>query len=91
MFLRLFFQIFKILKPISCQFFKICRLSFQLAVPLDSIAQFRRHIDFFKKQIGTPELSFEHYAWMAKQLVVYLLYYYFSVIVCDYLHLISIE
>jgi len=50
-------------------FFQICRLLFQLNTPLDAIAQFRRHIDFFKAKIGTAELGFEHFAWMAKQYV----------------------
>ena len=49
--------------------FQICRLLFQLNTPLDAIAQFRRHVDFFKTKIGIAELSFEHFAWMAKQYV----------------------
>jgi len=51
------------------RWFQICRLLFQLNTPLDAIAQFRRHVDFFKTKIGIVELSFEHYAWMAKQYV----------------------
>lgn len=47
--------------------YKICRLSFQHNVPLDAIAQFRKHIDFFKNRAGIPELAFEHSAWMSKQ------------------------
>ncbi|XP_076446039.1 trafficking protein particle complex subunit 11-like [Babylonia areolata] len=47
--------------------YKICRLSFQHNVPLDAIAQFRKHIDFFKNRVGIPELAFEHSAWMCKQ------------------------
>ena len=49
--------------------FQICRLSFQVNTPLDAIAQFRKHIDFFKSKTGLPDLSFEHSAWMAKQYV----------------------
>jgi len=48
---------------------QMCRLLFQLNTPLDAIAQFRRHVDLFKAKIGIPELSFEHFAWMAKQYV----------------------
>ncbi|XP_074640815.1 trafficking protein particle complex subunit 11-like [Tubulanus polymorphus] len=51
--------------------YKICRISFQHNVPLDSIAQFRKHIDFFKSRVGSPELAFEHSAWMAKQFQVF--------------------
>ncbi|KAK7097409.1 hypothetical protein V1264_004394 [Littorina saxatilis] len=47
--------------------YKICRLSFQHNVPLDAIAQFRKHIDFFKNRVGIPELAFEHSAWMSRQ------------------------
>lgn len=47
--------------------YKICKLSFQHNAPLDSIAQFRKHIDFFKGKIGIAELAFEHSAWMSKQ------------------------
>ncbi|KAL8612906.1 hypothetical protein ACOMHN_034983 [Nucella lapillus] len=47
--------------------YKICRLSFQHNVPLDAISQFRKHIDFFKNRVGTPELAFEHSAWMCRQ------------------------
>ncbi|CAI9734552.1 Hypothetical predicted protein [Octopus vulgaris] len=51
--------------------YKICRLSFQHNAPLDAIAQFRRHIDFFKNRIGVSDLSFEHNAWMSKQFQVF--------------------
>lgn len=54
----------------SCLLFwttQICRLSFQHTAPLDAIAQFRKHIDFFKSRVGCPELAFEHSAWMSKQ------------------------
>ena len=32
--------------------YKICRLAFQLNLPRDAIAQFRRHMDIFKHKIG---------------------------------------
>ncbi|XP_069136567.1 trafficking protein particle complex subunit 11-like [Argopecten irradians] len=51
--------------------YKICRLSFQHNAPLDSIAQFRKHIDFFKSKVGIAELAFEHSAWMSKQFQVF--------------------
>lgn len=51
--------------------YKICRLSFQHTAPLDAIAQFRKHIDFFKSRVGCPELAFEHSAWMSKQFQVF--------------------
>ncbi|XP_046561774.1 LOW QUALITY PROTEIN: trafficking protein particle complex subunit 11-like [Haliotis rubra] len=51
--------------------YKICRLSFQHNAPLDAIAQFRKHIDFFKSKPSTAELSFEHSAWMSKQFQVF--------------------
>ncbi|CAG2258149.1 TRAPPC11 [Mytilus edulis] len=51
--------------------YKICRLSFQHNAPLDAIAQFRKHIDFFKGKIGIAELAFEHSAWMSKQFQVF--------------------
>ncbi|XP_055958826.1 trafficking protein particle complex subunit 11 [Patella vulgata] len=51
--------------------YKLCRLSFQHNTPLDAIAQFRKHIDFFKSRTGTPELAFENSAWMSKQFQVF--------------------
>lgn len=51
--------------------YKICRLSFQHNAPLDGIAQFRKHIDFFKGKTGISELAFEHSAWMSKQFHVF--------------------
>uniref|UniRef100_A0A8C4RKL2 Trafficking protein particle complex subunit 11 n=1 Tax=Erpetoichthys calabaricus TaxID=27687 RepID=A0A8C4RKL2_ERPCA len=47
--------------------YKICRLCFQHSIPLEAIAQFRKHIDLCKKKIGSAELGFEHIAWMSKQ------------------------
>ncbi|WAR03659.1 TPC11-like protein [Mya arenaria] len=51
--------------------YKICRLSFQHNAPLDGIAQFRKHIDFFKSRVGIADLAFEHSAWMSKQFQVF--------------------
>lgn len=51
--------------------YKICRLSFQHNAPLDGIAQFRKHIDFFKSKTGITDLAFEHSAWMSKQFQVF--------------------
>jgi len=36
--------------------YKICRLAFQLNLPRDAIAQFRRHMDIFKHKIGSEGL-----------------------------------
>lgn len=47
--------------------YKICHLSFMLNTPLDSISQFRKHIDIFKSKIGSSDLAFEHSAWLSKQ------------------------
>jgi len=52
---------------------QICRLSFQHNAPLDGIAQFRKHIDFFKARVGISDLAFEHSAWMSKQYVALIL------------------
>ncbi|KAK3084752.1 hypothetical protein FSP39_018278 [Pinctada imbricata] len=51
--------------------YKFCRLSFQHNAPLDAIAQFRKHIDFFKGKVGNSDLAFEHSAWMSKQFQVF--------------------
>ncbi|BHF73457.1 Trafficking protein particle complex subunit 11 [Sparganum proliferum] len=50
--------------------YKICRLFFQLQAS-ESIAQFRRHIEFFTNLVGMPELAFEHEAWLSKQFEVF--------------------
>lgn len=47
--------------------YKLCKLMFQLSLPRDAIAQFRKHIELFKNRIGPKELAFEHHAWMSKQ------------------------
>lgn len=51
--------------------YKICRLSFQHNAPLDAIAQFRKHIDYFKGRVGIPDLVFDHSAWMSKQFQIF--------------------
>jgi hypothetical protein len=40
---------------------------FQLSLPRDAIAQFRKHTELFKNKIGPKDLAFEHQAWMSKQ------------------------
>lgn len=47
--------------------YKICRLDFNLNLPRDAIAQFRKHIDLFRARTGPKEFIFEHYAWLSKQ------------------------
>uniref|UniRef100_T1IXF1 Trafficking protein particle complex subunit 11 n=1 Tax=Strigamia maritima TaxID=126957 RepID=T1IXF1_STRMM len=51
--------------------YKICRLSFQMSIPLDAISQFRRHIDLNKSKVGPKELIFQHSAWMSKQFSIF--------------------
>ncbi|XP_021915999.1 trafficking protein particle complex subunit 11 isoform X2 [Zootermopsis nevadensis] len=51
--------------------YKLCKLMFQLSLPRDAIAQFRRHTDLFKNRIGPKNLVFEHHAWMSKQFCVF--------------------
>ena len=38
--------------------YKICRLAFQLNLPRDAIAQYRRHMDIFKHKIGSEGSNF---------------------------------
>jgi len=40
---------------------------FQLSLPRDAIAQFRKHTEHFRNKIGPKDLAFEHHAWMSKQ------------------------
>lgn len=47
--------------------YKICKLSFLLNSPIDSISQFRKHIDILKNKSEPQELAFEHAAWLSKQ------------------------
>ncbi|XP_062523062.1 trafficking protein particle complex subunit 11-like [Corticium candelabrum] len=47
--------------------YKICKFCFQTGQPRDAIAQFRRHIDFYRDLSGYRDLEFEHYAWLSKQ------------------------
>lgn len=51
--------------------YKLCRLMFQLSLPRDAIAQFRKHTELFKNRIGPKQLAFEHHAWMSKQFCVF--------------------
>lgn len=45
----------------------MCRVNFLLNLPRDAIAQFRRHIDLFRTRLGSKQLLFENYAWLAAQ------------------------
>lgn len=50
--------------------YKLCQLYFEIKHPIDAIDQFRKHIDIFRIKIGSPELAFEHSAWLSKQFQV---------------------
>lgn len=47
--------------------YKLCKLLFALNLPRDAIAQLKSHIERYKNRIGSTELLFEHYAWVARQ------------------------
>lgn len=47
--------------------YKLCKLLFALNLPRDAIAQLKLHIERYKNRIGSTELLFEHYAWIARQ------------------------
>lgn len=47
--------------------YKLCQLNFEIKHPIDAIDQFRKHIDIFRIKIGSPELAFEHSAWLSTQ------------------------
>lgn len=47
--------------------YKLCQLLFEIKHPIDAIDQFRKHIDIFRIKTGSPELTFEHSAWLSKQ------------------------
>ena len=47
--------------------YKLCQLYFEIKHPIDAIDQFRKHIDIFRIKIGSPELAFEHSAWLSTQ------------------------
>ena len=47
--------------------YKLCQLFFEIKHPIDAIDQFRKHIDIFRIKVGSPELAFEHSAWLCKQ------------------------
>ncbi|PSN35312.1 Trafficking protein particle complex subunit 11 [Blattella germanica] len=51
--------------------YKLCKIMFQLSLPRDAIAQFRKHTEIFKNRIGPKDLAFEHHAWMSKQFCVF--------------------
>lgn len=47
--------------------YKLCKLLFALNLPRDAIAQLKSHIEKYKNRVGSTELLFEHYAWIARQ------------------------
>ncbi|KAJ0173891.1 hypothetical protein K1T71_010037 [Dendrolimus kikuchii] len=47
--------------------YKLCKLLFALNLPRDAIAQLKSHVERYKNRIGSTELLFEHYAWIARQ------------------------
>ena len=47
--------------------YKLIAMLFEIKHPIDAIDQFRKHIDIFRIKIGSPELAFEHSAWLSKQ------------------------
>lgn len=47
--------------------YKICRLCFEADEPLSAIAQFRKHMDRFNREVGTKQLAYEHAEWTSRQ------------------------
>ena len=47
--------------------YKICRLSFESEEPLNSVTQFRKHVDKFTHDTGPRQLAFEHMEWLSRQ------------------------
>lgn len=47
--------------------YKICRLSFESEEPLNSVTQFRKHVDRFSLDTGPRQLAFEHVEWLSRQ------------------------
>lgn len=47
--------------------YKLCKLLFALNLPRDAIAQLKSHIERYRSRVGSTELLFEHYAWIARQ------------------------
>lgn len=47
--------------------YKLIAMQFEIKRPIDAIDQFRKHIDIFRIKVGSPELAFEHSAWLSKQ------------------------
>lgn len=47
--------------------YKLCKLLFALNLPRDAIAQLKSHIEKYKNRVGSTDLLFEHYGWIARQ------------------------
>ncbi|XP_053614976.1 trafficking protein particle complex subunit 11 [Plodia interpunctella] len=47
--------------------YKLCKLLFALNLPRDAIAQLKNHIERYRNRIGSTDLLFEQYAWIARQ------------------------
>lgn len=47
--------------------YRICRLSFRLACPLDAISNFRKHLEVFRTYRGPSDLAYQHEAWLFRQ------------------------
>lgn len=47
--------------------YKLCKLLFALNLPRDAISQLKSHIERYKNRVGSTELLFEHYGWIARQ------------------------
>lgn len=47
--------------------YKLCKLLFALNLPRDAIAQLKSHVERYKNRVGSTELLFEHYGWIARQ------------------------
>lgn len=60
-------NIFEVKTIASLINYKLIHLFFDIKHPIDAIDQFRKHIDIFRNKVGSPELAFEHSAWLSKQ------------------------
>ncbi|OQV19551.1 Trafficking protein particle complex subunit 11 [Hypsibius exemplaris] len=47
--------------------YRICRLSFRLACPVDAISNFRKHLEVFRVYKGPLDLAYQHEAWLFRQ------------------------
>lgn len=47
--------------------YKLCKILFALNLPRDAISQLKSHIEKYKSRVGSTDLLFEHYAWLARQ------------------------